>query len=60
VDDPFERALRDEAELAEIYPPPEDSAVRKDVGRIDALCERLIAASHVERRQVESLRDRLA
>jgi PPOX class probable FMN-dependent enzyme len=45
VDDPFERALRDEAELDEVYPPPEDNAVRKDVGRLDELCERLIAAS---------------
>jgi len=45
VDDPFEHALRDEAGLAELYPPPGESAVRKDIGRLDELCERLIAAS---------------
>ena len=43
--DPFEHALRDEDELAEIYPPPERSATGKDIGRLDELSTRLVAAS---------------
>ncbi len=45
MDDPFEHALRDEDALAAIYPPPRETATRKDVGRLDEMCERLIAAS---------------
>lgn len=45
VVDPFAHALADERELDAIYPPPGTAAVRKDVGRLDAVCLRLIAAA---------------
>jgi PPOX class probable FMN-dependent enzyme len=45
VDDPFERALRDASQLEELYAAPGEPALRKDVGLLDAMCARLIAAS---------------
>ncbi len=43
--DPFAHAIEDERELDAIYPPPGDRALRKDVGHLDAVCARLIAAA---------------
>ena len=42
--DPFEHALVD-AELVALYPPAEERVWRKDVGRVDEMARRLIAAS---------------
>src|SRR3954447_10541279 len=41
----FAGALHSEAELRALYDPPKDAARRKDIGRIDATCRRLIAAA---------------
>ena len=43
--DPFARAFTHPAQLRDFYAAPMEAAVRKDVGRIDELCRRLIAAS---------------
>lgn len=43
--DPFEHAVTDERELAELYAPPEDRVLRKDIGYLDEMAVRLIAAS---------------
>jgi len=43
--DPFEGALERVEQLREFYDAPMERAVTKDVGRIDELCRRLIAAS---------------
>jgi uncharacterized protein len=45
VDDPFESALRDASQLEALYGVPGEPALRKDVGLLDAMCARLIAAS---------------
>jgi uncharacterized protein len=42
---PFDGALERVEQLREYYDVPMDQAVRKDIGRIDALCRRLIAAA---------------
>src|SRR3954470_20502773 len=41
----FAGALHSEAELRALYDPPKDAARRKDIGRLDAMCRRLIAAA---------------
>jgi uncharacterized protein len=41
--DPFDGALTDEAELRALYRPPLERALRKQLDRLDALAERLIA-----------------
>ena len=43
--DPFAGALRDVPELRALYDAPMERAVRKDIGRLDGMCRRLIAAS---------------
>ena len=43
--DPFEGALEHVDQLREHYDAPMEVAVRKDIGRIDDLCRRLIAAA---------------
>jgi predicted pyridoxine 5'-phosphate oxidase superfamily flavin-nucleotide-binding protein len=43
--DPFAGALTQTAQLAGFYAEPEPRVWRKDVGRIDAMARRLIAAS---------------
>jgi uncharacterized protein len=43
--DPFEGALTQVEQLREHYDAPMEVAVRKDIGHIDDLCRRLIAAS---------------
>jgi PPOX class probable FMN-dependent enzyme len=43
--DPFAGALERVEQLRELYDSPMVPAVRKDIGRIDDLCRRLIAAS---------------
>lgn len=43
--DPFAGALTDERELDAIYPPPRDTAMRKELGHLDAFSARLIAAA---------------
>jgi PPOX class probable FMN-dependent enzyme len=43
--DPFSGAFDRPEQLREFYDAPMDAAVRKDIGHIDELCERLIAAS---------------
>jgi uncharacterized protein len=45
VMDPFAGAIASEAELRALYEQPTPSALRKDVGRLDEMCRRLIAAS---------------
>ena len=45
--DPFEGALEHVAQLREHYDAPMEVAVRKDIGRIDDLCRRLIAAAPI-------------
>jgi PPOX class probable FMN-dependent enzyme len=42
---PFDGALQRVEQLREYYDAPMDVAVRKDIGRIDDLCRRLIAAA---------------
>jgi PPOX class probable FMN-dependent enzyme len=43
--DPFSGAFERPEQLREFYDAPMDAAVRKDIGRIDELCRRLIAAA---------------
>ena len=43
--DPFAGALEDVPELRALYDAPMERAVRKDIGRLDGMCRRLIAAS---------------
>jgi PPOX class probable FMN-dependent enzyme len=43
--DPFQGALQRVEQLREHYDSPIETAVRKDIGRIDDLCRRLIAAA---------------
>lgn len=43
-DDPFAGALRDPAQLRELYDAPLDRALRKELQHLDEMCERLIAA----------------
>jgi PPOX class probable FMN-dependent enzyme len=43
--DPFEGALRQIEELREFYDAPIERAVRKDIGHLDEMCRRLIAAA---------------
>jgi PPOX class probable FMN-dependent enzyme len=43
--DPFAAAIDSVAELRALYEDPIPAAVRKDVGRLDEMCRRLIAAS---------------
>ena len=43
--DPFAAAFTHPDQLRDFYNPPMEAAVRKDVGHIDELCRRLIAAS---------------
>lgn len=45
MDDPFESALCDASQLEALYGVPGEPALRKDVGLLDAMCARLIAAS---------------
>jgi PPOX class probable FMN-dependent enzyme len=43
--DPFDRAVTSAAELRELYEDPMPNSVRKDIGHLDAMCRRLIAAA---------------
>ena len=43
--DPFDGALRPVEELREFYEAPMERAVRKDIGHLDEMCRRLIAAA---------------
>jgi PPOX class probable FMN-dependent enzyme len=43
--DPFDGALERAEQLREFYEPAMERAVRKDIGRLDEMCRRLIAAS---------------
>jgi len=43
--DPFAGAFTQPAQLRDFYDAPMDRAIRKDIGHIDELCRRLIAAS---------------
>lgn len=43
--DPFDGALERPEQLREFYEPAMERAVRKDVGRLDEMCRRLIAAA---------------
>jgi PPOX class probable FMN-dependent enzyme len=43
--DPFERALTHVEQLREHYDAPMERAVRKDIGHLDEMCRRLIAAA---------------
>jgi PPOX class probable FMN-dependent enzyme len=43
--DPFATAIQSEAELRALYEEPIPTALRKDIGRLDEMCRRLIAAS---------------
>ena len=43
--DPFARAIESVADLRALYDEPIATALRKDVGRLDEMCRRLIAAS---------------
>jgi uncharacterized protein len=43
--DPFATAIESEAELRALYEEPIPAALRKDIGRLDEMCRRLIAAS---------------
>jgi len=43
--DPFTGAIERTEELREIYEPAMERAVRKDIGRLDEMCRRLIAAA---------------
>lgn len=44
ADNPFAGALRDPAQLRELYDAPLDRALRKELRHLDEMCERLIAA----------------
>jgi PPOX class probable FMN-dependent enzyme len=43
--DPFDGALTSLEELREFYEAPNANSLRKDIGRLDEMCERLIAAA---------------
>jgi uncharacterized protein len=43
--DPFDGALDHTEQLRELYEPAMERAVRKDIGRLDEMCRRLIAAA---------------
>jgi uncharacterized protein len=43
--DPFDGALERAEQLREFYEPAMERAVRKDIGRLDEMCRRLIAAA---------------
>ena len=43
--DPFDGALERTEQLREFYEPAMERAVRKDIGRLDEMCRRLIAAA---------------
>ena len=43
--DPFDGALERADQLRELYEPAMERAVRKDIGRLDEMCRRLIAAA---------------
>jgi uncharacterized protein len=43
--DPFDGALERTEQLRDFYEPAMERAVRKDIGRLDELCRRLIAAA---------------
>jgi uncharacterized protein len=43
--DPFAAALESDAQLGELYPAAEERSWRKDVGHLDEMCRRLIAAT---------------
>jgi PPOX class probable FMN-dependent enzyme len=43
--DPFAAALTSHEQLEELYPPAEERAWRKDIGILDGMCRRLIAAT---------------
>jgi PPOX class probable FMN-dependent enzyme len=43
--DPFDGALERTEQLRELYEPAMERAVRKDIGRLDEMCRRLIAAA---------------
>jgi PPOX class probable FMN-dependent enzyme len=43
--DPFDTAISSATELRALYEEPIPTALRKDIGRLDELCRRLIAAS---------------
>jgi len=43
--DPFEGALERVEQLRELYDAPMQPTIRKDIGRIDEMCRRLIAAA---------------
>jgi uncharacterized protein len=45
--DPFDGALQRAEQLREHYDAPMEVAVRKDIGRLDDLCRRLIAAAPI-------------
>jgi uncharacterized protein len=45
MSDPFAGALTSPEQLRDFYDAPMDRAIRKDIGHIDELCRRLIAAS---------------
>jgi uncharacterized protein len=45
--DPFDGALERTAQLREFYEPAMERAVRKDIGRLEEMCRRLIAAAPV-------------
>lgn len=45
--DPFAGALGSDEDLAAIYRPPEERSWRKDIGRVDAMARRLIAATPI-------------
>jgi uncharacterized protein len=47
VQDPFDRALRNEAQLRELYEAPMERALRKELSRLDEMCERLIAGARM-------------
>jgi uncharacterized protein len=43
--DPFATAISSDAELRALYEEPTPTSLRKDIGYLDAMCRRLIAAS---------------
>ena len=45
--DPFDGALERADQLREFYEPAMERAVRKDIGRLDEMCRRLIAAAPI-------------
>lgn len=45
--EPFQNALRDEADLREIYDAPMEKALRKEIGHLDEMCRRLIEGARM-------------